>query len=200
MGGRGGASSLSGEEYGRKIVVQGYEIDAEKITTPSGNTAYLKEFKEPSEEQKRHIEQSGRNPNDYVIMGNLAVPKAVAQAANAEKKRNERLFQKNVPGLSELLKAIDYDSGQRRKFYRSLDSGTGVIKGTPYSKKADELRKKYPRASAYLQAESYYQSSHYMKSAYGKEAMNKIASGRPYKKVLEEMRRKWRAYTSKNAD
>ena len=58
------------------------------------------------------------------------------------------------------------------------------------------MEKKYPRAVAYKKAQALADSSNYEMSRIGKEAMDAIASGKSYKKVLEEMERN----RKKNAD
>lgn len=76
-------------------------------------------------------------------------------------------------------------------YRRSIGRGDGRIEGKPTSAIAASVAKQYPAAAAYRRAENFKLSSNASKSAIGQEAMDKIASGKPYKAAIKEMEEKW---------
>ena len=57
-----------------------------------------------------------------------------------------------------------------------------------------ELKDQYPRAAAYLTAERWRLSSKFKKSAFGKQAMDRILAGEDHNKVLDDMYKAWAAF------
>lgn len=57
-----------------------------------------------------------------------------------------------------------------------------------------ELKQKYPRAAAYLQAESWEYAENYVKSAAGRKAKGKIINGKDYIEAIEDMKAEWEEY------
>lgn len=59
----------------------------------------------------------------------------------------------------------------------------------------EELVRKYPRANAYMKAESYaYSSSNNARAAAGKKALERILNGEDYKQAITDMKKEWRDY------
>lgn len=201
MGGRGGSSGMSGKSFhvGETLTIGNYKVKDGEVTTKSGKTQAVTEYKEltAQERQKYKSQLEKAGINDPVIAGRMILPRNVVETAMRQRENEKKAITKNVPGLEKLREARRYDDQQRREFNRSVEGGSGVIRGNPNSSTASSVAKKYPRAAAYLKAESYYNSSNYMKSAYGKEAMNKIANGKSAATAIREMEKKWKKYANK---
>lgn len=59
----------------------------------------------------------------------------------------------------------------------------------------EELVRKYPRANAYMKAESYaYSSSNNARAAAGKKALERILNGEDYKQAIADMKKEWCDY------
>lgn len=204
MGGRGGSSGLnnSSVSVGQKIQIGNYVIQGGTVTTPSGKSQFVLDYRELSKQEKEMFADSLKKAgiSDAVVSGDTILPRNVAESAINRRKAEKAAIAKNVPGLNELRSAMAYDSEQRSIFNRSVESGSGILKGNPSSKTASAVEKKYPRASAYLTAESFYHSSNHVKASYGKEAMNKIASGKSATAAIKEMKKKWSNYVKKKAN
>lgn len=205
VGGRGGSSGLTSKEsfsVGETVKVGNYKVKDGEVTTKSGKTQSVTGYKEltaqEKEKYKSQLEKAGIS--DPVIAGRMILPRNVVETAIRQRESGKRAIEKNVPGLEKLREARRYDDQQRRIFNRSVEGGSGIIRGNPNSTTASGLAKKYPRAAAYLKAESYFNSSNYMKSSFGKEAMNKIANGKSASAAIKEMEKKWRKYASKSHD
>ena len=64
----------------------------------------------------------------------------------------------------------------------------------------DELRNKYPMASAYLTAKNFNESSNSGKRIAGKKAMKAIEDGGDYELAIAEMKAEWKDYAMENVD
>lgn len=62
----------------------------------------------------------------------------------------------------------------------------------------DELKKKYPRAAAYLVAENESLKSNYELAAIGKKALEAIINGENHEKVMEEMEHAHKAFAERH--
>lgn len=203
MGGRGssGKKGSSNFSVGETLSIHGYKISGGTVTTPSGKYQPITDFREMSDSEKKEmknaIEKAGIN--DPVVSGRTILPRSVAQAAINQKNAENAAYAKNVPGLNELRTAIAHDENQRSLFKRSVYGGSGKLSGDPSSKTAFSVAKQYPRAAAYIKAESYFYSDNYVKSSFGKEAMNAIASGKSTSSAIKTMERKWEKYAVEKA-
>ena len=194
MGGRGssgggtdGSYSNSKYGFGKTIKVGNYEIVGGMVKSPSGRSSMVESFSEISEADRKKYEKMG--VKDPVKSGNMILPRGVAEESARQVQYQKNLMQKNVPGLSELRKARNYDENQRELFKKSVYSGSGIIKGSPSSQTSSALAKKYKRASDYLKAEAVSYSINPQRSAIGKKAMYAIANGKSSKKAISEMQR-----------
>lgn len=200
MGGRGSAGGGSSNfSVGATLSVQGYKIFGGTVTSPSGRTQIITEYKEMTDAQKREmktaLEKAGIK--DPVISGKMVLPRSVAQAAINQKSAEKAAYAKNVPGLNELRAAIAHDEKQRSSFSKSVYSGSGRLSGNPSSETASFVAKRYPRAAAYIKAESYFYASNDVKSSLGREAMNAIANGKSASAAISAMERKWKKYVNR---
>ncbi len=191
----GGASGgRSNFMVGETITMSGYKITGGFVTSPSGRSVSVDSYRELTAAELEQLSRLG-NVESPVLVGRMVLPRAVADRAIQQRAQEAAAIQKNVPGLEELRAARAHDSDQRDQFMRSMERGTGILRGDPASHTAAEVEKKYPRAAAYLRAEAWSYASNYMKASFGKTAMNEIASGKSYKKAIDDMRKKWRKYT-----
>ena len=58
-----------------------------------------------------------------------------------------------------------------------------------------ELKKRFPRAAAYITAEGWSRSSNSGKRQAGKKALERIIAGENHEQVLADMEAEWNAYT-----
>lgn len=70
--------------------------------------------------------------------------------------------------------------------------GLGVRQKPEYD--FDALNAKYPRAAAYLKAETFENASNYAKASAGKKAKERIINGEDCEKVLDDMEAEWKAH------
>jgi hypothetical protein len=115
---------------------------------------------------------------------------------NAAKKAcEERLAKiKAIEGLEEIQNAIADMNAWHNEFEKSFGDvgGLGVRPKPSYD--FDDLRKKYPRAAAYLRATDFAEASNYAKAKAGKKAIEKIINGEDYEKALADMQTEWDTY------
>ena len=195
--GRGGGGRQN-YTVGQTISLSGYAIKGGFVTSPSGHTMDVKSYRELTAAEKRQVARMG-NIEDAVLVGRMAMPRAVAERAIQQRTQETAAIRKNVPGLEELRAARAHDEAQRDRFSRSVYSGSGRLQGKPSSNTAAEVAKKYPRAAAYLHAESWSYASNDVKASLGTAAKNQIASGKSYKSAISEMERKWKKHLDRKS-
>ena len=198
MGGRGASGGgTSRYSVGETIRSAGYEIKGGFVTSPSGRTISVENYRELTDAERRQAARLG--VEDPVLVGRMAMPRAIAEQAIEQRTREAAAIRQNVPGLEELRNARAYDETQRDRFSRSVYSGSGRLQGNPSSNTAAEVAQKYPRAAAYLHAESWSYASNDVKASLGRIARNQIASGRSYKSAISEMEKKWKKYLDRKS-
>lgn len=196
MGGRGSSSSATyGFQVGQTISIGGYQISGGFVTTPSGRRQEIQTFRELTQTEKAQVARMG-DIKDPVLAGRMALPREVAERAILQRNQEQAALQRNVPGLEELREARASDAAERERFERSVYGGSGRLQGNPASNSAQALEQRYPRAAAYLHAESWSYSRDDVKATLGVEAKNAIASGKSYKTVIDEMEKKWKRHIS----
>jgi hypothetical protein len=99
-----------------------------------------------------------------------------------------------IPGLAEIEAASEDLAAWREEFARSFNDVGGLGVRPKPTTDIDGLLKQYPRAAAYLKAESYSLADHYAKAAAGKKALEKIINGDDYAQALAEMDKEWSDY------
>lgn len=124
------------------------------------------------------------------IMQYIKDAEAAKKAAAEERRRKIDA----IEGLQEICDARADLSRWHDEFNRSFRDvgGMGVRQKPEYDFAA--MYEKYPRAAAYLKAESYEYASHYVKSEAGKKAKERIINGDEPGTVIEEMEAEWKAY------
>lgn len=166
-------------------IIETYNLKLEiKNDQPTGrimvlNTAYAK---------KAGIEPITQN-RPAVYQELLARRQAEFDAA---KRRAEAID--GIAGLKEIRDAMADIDAWYREFERSFDDvgGLGVRQKPQYD--LDDMRRRYPRADAYLKAEAWEYSDHYVKSGCGKTAKEKIINGEDYDQAIAEMKKQWSDY------
>ena len=136
------------------------------------------------------------NALDEIAACKPQIVEALIDARNAEiekwKKREEAI--KGIDGLEEIKHAIADLEAWHEEFEKSFDDigGLGVRPMPEYN--LSEMRKRFPRAAAYLKAENWEYSEHYVKSRCGKTAKEKIINGQDYDQTIAEMEKEWADY------
>lgn len=99
-----------------------------------------------------------------------------------------------IEGLKILKDAIRDIENWHYEFEKSFDDvgGLGV---RPYPEHdITALKEKYPRAAAFLLAESWEYMPHYMRSTAGIKAKERIINGEDYNEVIKDMKAEWDEY------
>lgn len=185
------------------------------------------EIKEESS-MERKFDELIKKYNIRIVGENLGADKAIAKhpedvrllkenkqaiinhiKSKAEAKKQEYLAYKAsveaIEGLKEIETAMYSWSEWNRRFRKSFDgeyaAGGMEIESPTYTEAViKSLKEKYPRATAFLKAESWSNASHYYKSRLGEDAKHRIAAGEDYKKVISEIETKWEEYRAENID
>lgn len=105
----------------------------------------------------------------------------------------------SIEGLAEIKSAIQEQIKWKERFNRSWERGDGFVGlGQKPEDKIAELKQKYPRAAAYLVAESESYKSNYELAEIGRKALESIINGDDYEKVLKEMNDAKKAFVEKH--
>ena len=129
------------------------------------------------------------------IMAYLKEEKAAEKRAYEERKAKI----KDIDGLEEIKNAIEEQIRWREDFNRAMESEDGCVgmRAKPEDNIA-ELKQKYPRAAAYIKAESESLKSNYELAAIGKKALEAIINGEDHEKVMEEMEEAHKAFAERH--
>ena len=79
-------------------------------------------------------------------------------------------------------------------FDRMMDTGSSVLSAKYPSTTLKDIYIKYPRAAAYLKAQSWHNASNYMKANAGRKAEEKILNGEDYLAAIAEMEKEFSDY------
>lgn len=195
--GRGGSS---GAPENISSEVKGYKIDGNVVTLSSGKKVTINDYKDIKDKRALDFAKQ-KNIQDPVLSGMAIIPRDVAERAIQQSKQ-ERInykanMEKNVKGYDEITRAIRTNENEYEKFKRSVERGEVIHR--PEKINVDELRKRYPRASAYIEAEGYAYAANSHKSILGSEAMRKIRMGKSHTQAIKEMKKKWKEYADSKA-
>ena len=137
--------------------------------------------------------------------GNLIVPREVGEKAKSlyetAKANYSANLKNNVPGLDEINKISIAYSNEQYLSRKSIENGYGRLH-TPKvtAKDIEAVKKKYPVATKYLTAESFWDSSNDIKSALGREAMDAIRLGDDPDEAIKRMKSEWEKYLEKSME
>ena len=187
--------------------VDGYEINGNVVTLRSGKV----EVREGSAKQLdkgaiAFLKKQKISIDNKVMVGKAIMPESVYKTAVEQGKQQTQNFKanmdKNVKGYSEITEAIE----KRRKYddqlKQDINKGVSVFRsddGIPTSQDVEKLKKKYPRAAAYMYAEGYANASHHAKAMAGERAKTKIRRGESYKKAIQDMEQEWKKSLNYNS-
>lgn len=119
----------------------------------------------------------------------IALLKAEKEAEeNARIEREAKIAA--IEGLEEIRKARAEWEDYNYKFNKAMERGDCRFPSKPASD-VESLKKQYPRAAAYLKAESYSRASNYMKVAAGRKALERITNGEDHEVVIADMEAEW---------
>lgn len=126
---------------------------------------------------------------------------SIREELKAEKAAEARVQERRakieaIDGLKDLERCKEAWDSYHRAFYRMMSDqdNDGARPPKCPAHTVEELAAKYPRASAYLTAQSWSVASHYGKSAAGRKALERIINGEDHEQVITEMKAEWSAY------
>lgn len=132
----------------------------------------------------------------FVKENKAEIIKYLAEEVEAKRKAVEDRKAKiaAIEGLDEIIEAKRDLENWHYEFQKSFSDvgGLGVRKKPEYD--FDAMYTRYPRAAAYLKAESFANASNYMKANAGKNAKERIINGDNPETVIEEMEKEWHEY------
>jgi hypothetical protein len=122
----------------------------------------------------------------------------IAHIKNEEEEKKKAAEEREVKiagidGLRELQEAIGEHEKYHDDFEKCFENEGVVFPDRPKSD-VSALRKKYPRAAAYLKAENIKYSDHFVQSAAGSKALEKIIDGEDFKKAIADAKAEFSAY------
>lgn len=122
------------------------------------------------------------------------------EKAEEDKRLERRRKIEAIEGLVELQNAMSDWNKYNNEFSRYVERDcTGTAPKKP-EVTVEELKKRYPKAAAYVKADQWSYSSHYFKASRGQEAKERIINGDNYKDVIADMETAWNKYTEENVD
>ena len=104
-----------------------------------------------------------------------------------------------IEGLKEIRDCENAWANWYREFNRRMEDEnlSSFIPASP-KVKVEDLKKKYPRAAAYLKAEYAWYSNNYEISAIGKRARKRILDGEDYKIVMADMEKENKEFVNRH--
>lgn len=137
---------------------------------------------------------------DRIVASKAEIMSVLMDEYNAKKLEAKEDAEKiaAIQGLSELRAAYRDVEAWHEEWNKSFDDvgGLGVRPKPQYDFEA--MRKAYPRAAAYLDAEAYFHAANYAKSAAGKKALEAIKNGEDCAVALETMKKEWQEYVDEH--
>lgn len=143
-----------------------------------------------------------KNPEDFAFV--KSHKDEIIAFIRKEEETKKKAFEeyqakiKAIEGLDEIRNALADTEDWRNEFNASFSDvgGLGVRPKPQYDFKA--MYAKYPRARAFLKAESYEYASNYAKSSAGRKAKERIINGEDYAKAIEDMESEWKAHCNEH--
>lgn len=101
-----------------------------------------------------------------------------------------------IDGLRELQAAIEAVRKYNGNFRKMMEDeyNDGIFPPEKPSVNLDDLRARYPRAAAYLRAESWTFASNSAKNSAGRKALNRIIEGEDYAAAIADMEKEFDQY------
>ncbi len=184
-----------------------YTVTDKEVTLLSGKATHNGSYREATPNEIETARKYGIN--SPVTMptskGQAVVPREVGEKAKlfyeTAKENYSANLKNNVPGLDEINKISIAYSNEQYLSRKSIENGYGRLH-TPKvtAKDVEAVKKKYPVATKYLTAESFWDSSNDIKSALGREAMNAIRLGDDPDEAIKRMKSEWEKYVEKSME
>ena len=194
-------STSSGSPENISSSLLGYRIENDTIITPNGRTIIARDFREPTRQALDLARQHGLE--DPVLVGQGVVPRSVAEIAiqqGVQARANyESNLALNVAGLQDLMRAKIEQEDYRHSLNVAIERGYSRAPEKPVNR-VPELTRQYPRAVAYLKAQSFASASNFEKAATGKRAMEDIRMGKNIATVMRRMQREWDAIARRDSN
>lgn len=101
-----------------------------------------------------------------------------------------------IEGIQEIRKAIAAEEAYQEAFNEMMEDeyNDGAFPPKRPEVNSRDLMKQYPRATAYLKAESWSLASNYAKIRAGQKALERIINGEDHNIVIAEMEKEWSDY------
>ncbi|MGN1101553.1 MAG: hypothetical protein ACI4RG_05120 [Huintestinicola sp.] len=129
------------------------------------------------------------------IKANAEEIRSILKAEKAAEDEALRIRQQKIDSI-EGLKVLKNNISEWEKYSYMINKyiSNGALGSAPSKPEIEssELKKKFPRAAAYIKAESYAYASNAVKSSIGKDALDKIIDGCDYSVVISDMEEKWK--------
>lgn len=99
----------------------------------------------------------------------------------------------SIDGLTELQSALAEQERYAAQFEQMMEDeqNDGIRPPRPAAGNFDELRARYPRAAAYVFADSWAGAEHDVKASAGSKAKKQILEGNDHSQAIHEMRQTW---------
>ena len=143
--------------------------------------------------EKDNAQETIRDHKEAIL---AVLNKKFDDARRAEEERQKKID--GIEGLKTLQSALNDMENWRDEFHKSFEDvgGLGVHPKPQYD--IEELKRRYPRAAAYLLLESWMYSDHDVKSNAGRNAREKIINGEDYNAAIQAMKAEWKQYTQEH--
>lgn len=116
--------------------------------------------------------------------------------AQEAKEREEKI--RAIEGLAEIESCRMAWSEWRAEFNDMMETGSSFMNTPRPSMEVKELRKKYPRADAYLTALAEANKTNYEMSDIGSKAVERIINGEDYTQVLSDMKKDMKEFLDRH--
>lgn len=174
-------SQPKAREYKHKDIIE--KLGLKRAVHPkTKEPALLPQLSRPNEEELAYI----RTHKAEIFEEVDAIAKEAKDAGNARQKKID-----GIEGLSDIRETINAWEEYEYQRERDIASGRGWVTARAPSTSVEELRQRYPRAAAYLRAESFARASNYNKAGAGRRALERIIDGENYTQVLQDMEKEW---------
>lgn len=142
--------------------------------------------------------------NELLTAMRTKKPEILQYLQNAAEKRERAARERQekidaIPGLAELRDAIEDLNSWNREYSENIHSGaSGVGLRAKPQYDLEAMRKKYPRAAAYLKAAEMASAANYAKAAAGKKARERIINGEDCEQALSDAEKEWNDHVSEH--
>lgn len=188
----------------KEFFISGNQITVEdaviKIKEHKITGTVITELKDAPTDVLEFCKAKGVDFKTRVFFGGTIIPREVAEEVLIQKsailEEKKKKLDSNVPGLEILRKAIN-DAGRYYDQFNEMtenEFNDGVNPPAKPTSDINALKLQYPRAAAYITAESWEYASNYAKSEAGAKAKRAIADGVDAESAIKIMESEWSEY------